>query len=174
MRTTDLLTLFDYLAWLREQVMAAAGELPTDDFTSNEAVTPRDLRATLVHVIDVEASWRARLKAATSDPTAHATELDPLAYPSADAVATHWRADAAETRRWLSELTDEELAVDSPVEDRVGYPLWAYLLHVVLHGIEECEDATVLLRQAGHPRAGSGFLDFWDSRLTASGAEARD
>jgi uncharacterized damage-inducible protein DinB len=174
MRKTDLLTLFDYLAWLREQVMSAAGELTTDAFTANEAVTARDLRATLVHVIDVEASWRARLTAATSDPSAHPTELDPLAYLSADAVGTHWRADSAETRRWLSDLTDDELAADSPVEDRAGYPLWAYLLHVVLHGIEECEDATVLLRRAGHARAGSGFLDFWDSRITASGGEARD
>src|SRR3954447_133595 len=110
MRKSELLTLFDYLAWLREQVMAAAGELATDDFTSNEAVTARDLRATLVHVIDVEASWRARLKAATADPTAHPTELDPIAYPSADAVVAHWRADAAETRSWLLELTDDELA----------------------------------------------------------------
>src|SRR6476469_3356394 len=111
---------------------------------------------------------------ATSDATAHPTELDPLAYPSADAVARHSRSDSAGTRRWLSELTDDELAADSPVEDRVGYPLWAYLLHVVLHGIEECEDATVLLRRADHARAGSGFLDFWDSRITASGGEARD
>src|SRR6476469_2516998 len=92
---------------------------------------------------------------ATSDATAHPTELDPLAYPSVDAVARHWRSASAETRRWLSELTDDELAADSPVEDRVAYPLLAYLLHVVLHGIEECEDATVLLRRAGHARAGS-------------------
>jgi uncharacterized damage-inducible protein DinB len=171
MRKTELLTLFDYLAWLREQIVAATGELATEEFISPETVTARDLRGTLVHLIDVEASWRSRLEAATSDPSVHPTELDPLAYSTADAVATHWRADAAETRRWLAELTDAELAADSPVEDRAGYPLWVYLAHVVMHGIEECEDANVLVRRAGHAPAALGFLDFWDTQLTSGDAK---
>src|SRR4051794_15139420 len=110
MRKTELLTLFDYLAWLREQIVAAARELPTEEFISAETVTARDLRGTLVHLIDVEASWRSRLTAATSEPSAHPAELDPLEYANADAVATHWRADAAENRPWLSGLTDQGLA----------------------------------------------------------------
>jgi uncharacterized damage-inducible protein DinB len=167
-RKTDLLSMFDYLAWLREQILSAAGELSTEDFVSTEAVTARDLRATLVHVVDVEASWRARLRA-TTDPQAHQPELDPLAYPTAGAVAAHWREDAAETRQWLTELTDEELAADSPVEGRTGYPLAAYLVHVVIHGIMECEDAYVLLRRAGHAPGTIGFLDFWDSRVGGDG-----
>lgn len=174
MRATELLTMFDYLAWLRERILAAAAELPTDEFVSAETVTARDLRATLVHIIDVEASWRARLMAGSSDSAAHPPELDPLTYPTVDAVGTHWRRDAADTRRWLSNLTDEQLEADCLVEDRAGYPLWADLLHMALHGIEECEDATVLLRRTGNTPATLGFLDFWDSRLAGASVDGQD
>jgi uncharacterized damage-inducible protein DinB len=174
MRKTELLTMFDYLAWVRERILTAAAELPVEEFVAADAVTPRDLRATLVHIIDVEASWRSRLAAGSSDPQAHPSELDPLDYPTAEAVAAHWRRDAAETRAWLSQLTEEELAADSPVEDRVDYPLAAYLMHVAIHGIEECEDATVLLTRAGQAPSSLGFLDFWDSRMAAGGPETGD
>ena len=30
MRKTELLTMYDYLAWLREQLIAAGGDLTTD------------------------------------------------------------------------------------------------------------------------------------------------
>ena len=58
------------------------------------------------------------------------------------------------------------------VEDRTGYPLSAYLTHVVMHGVQACSDAAVLLRRAGHPTGTLGFLDFWDARLPTDTPEA--
>ncbi len=54
MQTTEAVKLFDYLYWARDAVLRAAAELSSDEFISTDSVTDRDLRATLVHELDVE------------------------------------------------------------------------------------------------------------------------
>jgi uncharacterized damage-inducible protein DinB len=163
-RVADIETLFDYLFWVRDRTLAAAAELDDEAFATTETVTTRDLRATLVHELDVESSWRERLRATGTGEPAPETELRADHYASVAELAAHWRRDETATRRYLADLTDERLAIDSPVEDRTGYPLSVYLMHVVMHGVQECGDAAVLLRRAGHPTGTLGFLDYWDWR----------
>jgi uncharacterized damage-inducible protein DinB len=163
-RVADIETLFDYLFWVRDRILAAAGELDDEAFAATETVTTRDLRATLVHELDVEASWRERLRAAATGEPVPETELQAGDYASLEELAAHWRRDETETRTYLAGLTDDELAADSPVEERTGYPLSVYLTHVVMHGVQECGDAAVLLRRDGHPSGTLGFLDYWDWR----------
>jgi len=156
-RSAEIRALFEYLYWIRDRVLGAADAAGPDALRSARPGASRDLRATLVHELDVEASWRGRLSGSEE------TDLDPADYPTIDAIAEHWQRDEAEMKRWLATLTDEELAAPPPREANQSHPLWFYLVHVVSHGIQELEEAVVLLGPSGLAPRDLGFLDYADT-----------
>jgi uncharacterized damage-inducible protein DinB len=159
MRTADILALFEYLYWIRDRVLRAAGEVGPDVLGATQPGSSRDLRATLVHELDVESGWRARLR---SDAE---VDLDPANFPTIDVIAEHWQRDELAMRQWLASLTDQALAAPPPHETNQAFPLWYYLVHVVSHGIQELEDAVVLLGPSGRSPRDLGFLDYADTTI---------
>jgi uncharacterized damage-inducible protein DinB len=156
-RSAEIRALIGYLYWIRDRVLVAAADAGPDAFRSTHAGSARDLQATLVHELDVEAGWRARLSGAEE------IDLDPADFPTIGAITEHWRRDEAEMRRWLATLTDEALAAPPPREANQSFPLWYYLVHVVSHGIQELEEAVVLLGVSGQAPRDLGFLDYADT-----------
>lgn len=162
MRSSEIGDLYGYLYWIRDRVLAAAENAGPDALPSTHPGSSRDLRATLVHELDVELGWRARLSGAEE------IDLDPAEFPTIGAIAEHWQRDEAEMRRWLATLTDEALAAPPPREADQSFPLWYYLVHVVSHGIQELEEAVVLLGLSGHAPRDLGFLDYADTTSNTS------
>jgi uncharacterized damage-inducible protein DinB len=141
MRVSEATTLFDYLYWMRDTVLRAAAELEDDAFTAPDTVTNRDLRATLVHELDVQWSWRERLCGA-GGRVGRRRGLRGEDYPT----VRPWPAlgrDERETRAWLAGLTDHDLDAP-PVRDSQGQPLWVFVMHLVSHGIQQFSEAAVL------------------------------
>jgi uncharacterized damage-inducible protein DinB len=161
MRRKDLETLFGFSYWMKDRVLECAARLTTAEFQAPSGVTTRDLRATLVHTLDVESSWRARLRG-EPDPK----ELAVTDYPRAAALIDHWRRDELEMRAWLSTLDDERLAAihdltpGSAPKER--FPLWYYLLHIHAHTQQQLSDAAVLLTRMRQSPGNIDFLDFAD------------
>ena len=160
MRKDELALLFEYLYWLRDRVLTAAAQLRPEEFTSGETVATRDLRATLVHELDVQWSWRERLR---SGSFPEGDDLDPTHYETVGAVADHWRRDEAEMRRWLDALTDDQLVAAPPGEES-GLPLWYYGMHLFTHGMQQFSEAAVMLTGSGHSPGDLGFLEFANTR----------
>ncbi len=162
MRKADLLTLFDYMYWATQRILDAAEQLSVDEFVASSSVTTRDLRATLVHELDVEWSWRLNLQGRLSDDEA---DLSPDDYPDVAAIREHWSRDEADMRAWLEELSDELLAADvvSGLTDS-RRPLWQYLVHIVTHAAQQQADAATLLSLAGRSPGELGFLEYLSTR----------
>ncbi len=177
----ELVRLFDYLYWMRDRILAQVAALPPGAFTSPDTVTTRDLRATLVHELDVEWSWRERLirgrwpersglEPGRADPE---PELDPSDFPTVETLAMHWRRDEAAMRTWLGGLTTDALAGPPSNEPDARFPLWVFGLHVVSHGVQQLREAAVLLSRAGRPPGDLEFLDYADERLVGPDSQAR-
>jgi uncharacterized damage-inducible protein DinB len=167
MDRSEVAILFDHLYWMRDRVLDAADD-PGVPFTDSAPPTIRDLRATLVHEVDVEWSWRERLR--SSDPTSFAEddeELRPADYRSIAAIRDRWRRDEAEMRAWLGGLTDADLAGSCRAEREARHPLWFHLQHLYTHGIQQLSDAAVLLTLAGRSPGELDFLEFADQRRGA-------
>jgi uncharacterized damage-inducible protein DinB len=157
MRKPDIVQLFGYMYWVNRRLLDAAEELATDDLSATAVVTTRDLRATLVHELDVEWSWRLNLQGTLTDAE---EDLRPENYPDVAAIRDHWRRDEAEMRAWLDGLTDEDIAApvhsDLTNDDR---PLGEYLLHIVFHATQQQADAATLLTLAKHSPGDIGYLE---------------
>jgi uncharacterized damage-inducible protein DinB len=164
MRAVDVRALFDHLYWVRDRILDATSTLAVEQFTAPDAPTIRDLRATLIHELDVQWSWRERLRG--EDPTfwGTAAELRPEDYPDARAVREHWARDEAAMRVWLGGLTDAQLEAPQSGEGLHGLPLWVFLVHLTTHGMQQFADAATILHARGASAGGIEFLDYIEAR----------
>jgi uncharacterized damage-inducible protein DinB len=168
-RRQDLETLFDFSYWMKDRLLAQASKLSAAEFTVPSALTTRDLRGTLVHALDVEWSWRARLQRQPEE--VWKKELPIGDYATVAALAAHWRRDEAEMRVWLATLDDETLAREFDLEPsttmatpKERYPLWYYVLHIHTHTHQQLADAATLLTRMRHSPDNIEFLDYADHR----------
>lgn len=162
MRHAELLALFDYNYWANRQVLAAAAQLPEEELTRPASFTWRNLLDTLVLTLDVERSWRGRIRGEPQETwSASLTAAD---FPTFTDLVDRWRRDEEEMRTWIESLDDPELAriVDLGEKDR--FPLWYFLLHIVTHSAQQRRDATLHLRRAGREPPELDFLYYADSR----------
>jgi uncharacterized damage-inducible protein DinB len=164
MRKVDIEALLDFTYWADRKILEASSEIPEVALARPASITYRDLRGTLVHTLDVEMSWRRRLRG--EPKTAWDTSLSVDDYPTVAALAARWAQDEAEMRSWIQGLTDADLVAIQDLGDGDRFPLWFYLVHIVTHSEQQRRDAQLILRQLGHEPPDLEFLYYADS-LTA-------
>ncbi len=158
MRRTDVLGLFDYTYWVTHRLLDAADRLSPHEFTATATVGTRDLRATLVHELDVEWSWRLNLQGKQMDEWGPDEDLSPDDYSAVASLRGHWRRDEAEMRAWLETLTDDALtAPTSSAFTEDTRPLWQYLVHILTHAAQQQAEAAALLTLAGRSPGDIGY-----------------
>jgi uncharacterized damage-inducible protein DinB len=160
MRQRELATLFDYTYWAHRRILTAAARLTDAQFTLRSVIVGRDLRATLVHTLDVECSWRLRLQRRPEEEWRKT--LPVTNYGTVAALADHWQRDEAEMRAWVAKLDDETLARSADLDPKEQYPVWYYLIHMVTHSQQHRAEAAQLLTQLGQSPGDVDFLDYAD------------
>lgn len=158
MQRSDITILFDAMYWTNGKLLDAAGRLTPGQFAAASDATTRDLRATLVHELDVEWSWRLDLQGRIDEDEA---ELNPEDFPDVASLRERWEEDEAEMRAWLGTLSDGDLESEvASAFTRDRRPLWHYLVHILTHATQQQADAATLLTAAGHSPGEIGFLEF--------------
>ena len=158
---TVILSLVDYMYWVNHRLLDAADGLPPEAFVQGTTVTTRPLRATLVHELDVEWSWRLNLQGRPMEEWGPDEELNPADYPDVASLREHWQRDEADMRSWLNALTDDDcLAPTSSAFTEDARPLWQYIVHIVTHAAQQQADTATLLTQAGRSPGEIGYLDY--------------
>ena len=153
---SEVTLLWNHVYWMRDRILRAADNVP-EVLVENAPATIRDLRATLVHELDVEWSWRERLRGIPFETWGPDGELKPADYPTLKSIRHHWERDEREMRNWLETLSDETLNAPWEVEKPGGRPLWQHLMHLYTHAIQQFSDAAVILSGAD---SSPGELDF--------------
>jgi uncharacterized damage-inducible protein DinB len=156
-----VLALFDYGYWATWQILATVGQAPPEVFTATIDVTWRNVRDTLVLALDVEQSWRRRLRG--EDESVWYAKLPADRFGTPAELEAYWRADADEMTTWLAGLDDVDLAATVDLGPRDRFPLWFFLVHIVTHGIEQRRDVAILMRNAGRDVPELEFLWYADS-----------
>jgi uncharacterized damage-inducible protein DinB len=161
MRRAEVVQFVDYLCWVNRRLLDAAARLPTEAFSAATGGTVRDLRATLVHELDVEWSWRLVLQGRPEEEWSSAVELKPEDFPDVQGLRARWDEEERELRGWVATLTDDELSADTrpPLTNEL-LPLWYYVMHIVMHGTQQQSDAATLLTGVGQSPGEIGFLEF--------------
>ena len=160
--------LFDFNYWANRHLLKIAARLTPSQWTASTDLTTRDLRATLVHTLDVEWSWRLRLQKRPKAEWGPAVELKPADYPDVATLAAHWSDDEAAMRSWLESL--DQLALDADWNDggETAFPLWYFLVHIVTHSQQQRSDAAIHLTRAGQSPGNIEFLDYADAARSQS------
>lgn len=156
-----ILALFDYGYWATWQILGAVSHAPLELFTAKTDLTWRNVRDTLVLALDVEQSWRRRLRG--EDKSVWDAPLPAERFATPADLEAYWRTDASEMTTWLAALDDADLAATVDLGPRDRFPLWFFLVHIVTHGIEQRRDVALLLRNARRDVPDLEFLWYADS-----------
>ena len=159
MTNAEITLLFNHVYWMRDKVLEAAAHVP-EVLIEQMPATIRDLRTTLVHELDVEWSWRERLRGIPFETWGPDGELKPADYPTLGSIRHHWQRDEEVMRSWLATLTDETLNAPWEIEKPGGRPLWQHLMHLYTHAIQQFSDAAVVLSKADSSPGELDFLEF--------------
>lgn len=158
--------LVDFTYWGDHHLLDVAERLTPEQWSAASLITERGLRATLVHTLDVEWSWRLRLMRRPKAEWGPDVELREADYPDVATLRAHWKRDEAEMRGWLASLDDAALERDHDIGDKRLLPLWTYIVHIVTHSQQQRSDAAILLTRAGHSPGNIEFLDYADWAAT--------
>jgi uncharacterized damage-inducible protein DinB len=164
MKIQDLQLLFEYNHWANERVLRYAARLTTRQLNAPAKLGQGSVLQALVHIVDVEWSWRR----ACQEGHLPADYLTVEQFPTIPALRVYWRDDMAQTMAYLAILTDQTVhqavQYDWPRARPRKKMLWHILVHIVNHGTHHRSEVSHYLATCGHSPGSMDFLNFVTKR----------
>ncbi len=154
--------LYAYNAWANHRVLGATNALSQEQLTRDLRSSFRSVRATLVHIMEVEwlylERWHGRSPSALAPPER---------YPDLASIRARWAEIEGNLQPFVAGLAAEDLARLQDYRNTAGQaysqPLWQMLQHLVNHSTYHRGQVTTLLRQLGAPVRATDFLRYYDA-----------
>lgn len=144
---------------MNDRILDAAGRVTPEQFAAPTELTPRNLQDNLVHILDVEWSWRLTVETRGEEGVGHGNVLQPADFPDVAAIQERWTVESANMREYLAGLSDEDLETPArPGDDR--YSTGDILRHAMIHGLLARVEAAVLLTSYGQSPGDLDYLDY--------------
>lgn len=172
MNLDDIKLMYEYNYWANKRILNACANVSAEQYAAD---TPYgNLRATLVHLLDAEWSWRMAFQRhyVPIDQIAQAgdavlwdsIEITTADLPTVDALKARWQQDEQEMRAYLDSLNDDDMhglvrymIPGGITRERV---FWQCLIHVVNHGTQHRSEAAALLTSYGQSPGGMDMTMF--------------
>jgi uncharacterized damage-inducible protein DinB len=161
MTVKDLERLYDYGYWANRRLFHVVSQLSPEQFTQVVTGSYGSIRNTLVHVMSAEWGWLDRCGGPARGPALKADD-----YPTLESLLETWSTVEANVRKFLSRLTDDDLArtveFTNPRGEKRSGLLGSLMQHAAIHGVHHRGQVALLLRALGYV-PGNVDLLFYDA-----------
>ena len=164
MNNTVFESLFAYHYSAYDQIWESAVELSLEQYTRESGYSLGSVRNHLVHAINVDDRWLARIQHQTPPQL-----MDEADYPDQASLRETWKVIAGRVSDYISALGDDELDefvdLDFPLSGgRKRNLRWQLLLHMVNHGTDHRAQILSLLHVHGAPTFEQDYiLHVWEA-----------
>ena len=156
--------LFDYHWHTTFRLVDLAANLSEVDYQDHPGYGHGSIHSLLVHLLQTDWAWRHALETGLQQPPLPAER-----FPNLMAVKGGFQAEKAAWGRYLEGLAPEEVDVKITLTtrrgNRVEFPRWRILQHVVLHGMQHHSELARRLTEHGQS---PGNIDFIFYQASAS------
>jgi len=160
MTVKDLETLYDYGYWADRKLFEVISRIPPQQFTQSVGGALGSIRNTLVHIMSAEWGWLERCGGPKRGPKLNAND-----YPTVETVRETWDKIEQYTRKFLSELTDDDIGHNAEYLNDKGekraMPLGELMQHAANHGTHHRGQVAMILRLLDHTPGNFDILFYY-------------
>lgn len=160
MTVKDLETLYDYGYWADRKLFEVIYRIPPEQFTQSVGGALGSIRNTLVHIMSAEWGWLERCGGPKRGPKLNAND-----YPTVESVRETWNKIEQYTRKFLSELTDDDIGRNAEYLNDKGekraMPLGELMQHAANHGTHHRGQVAMILRLLDHTPGNFDILFYY-------------
>ena len=160
MTVKDLETLYDYGYWADRKLFEVISRIPPEQFTQSVGGALGSIRNTLVHIMSAEWGWLERCGGPKRGPKLNAND-----YPTVESVRETWDKIEQYTRKFLSELTDDDIGRNAEYLNDKGekraMPLGELMQHAANHGTHHRGQVAMILRLLDHTPGNFDILFYY-------------
>jgi uncharacterized damage-inducible protein DinB len=160
MTVKDLETLYDYGYWADRKLFDVISHIPPEQFTQSVGGALGSIRNTFVHIMSAEWGWLERCGGPKRGPKLNAND-----YPTVESVRETWNKIEQHTRKFLSELNDDDIGRNAEYLNDKGekraMPLGELMQHAANHGTHHRGQVAMILRLLDHTPGNFDILFYY-------------